>query len=106
MKSLLLRLHSPEYISLSDGQIYKKTGYSAPVVINAFKKYLNTTVIDYMKIVRTDFAKRLLATTNLTILEISYNLGYTSPSHFSKLFKEQVGISTSKYRENVKKPPR
>lgn len=106
MKSLLLRLHSPEYISLSANQIYNITGYSAPVVINAFKKYLNTTVIDYMKMIRTDFAKRLLSTTNLSILDISYKLGYTSLSHFSKLFKEQVGISPSEYRENVKKPPR
>ncbi len=52
-----------------------------------------------MKEIRTDYAKRLLSTTNLTILEISYKLGYSSISHFSKLFKQEVGLTPSEYRE-------
>lgn len=99
LKALLLRLHSPEYITLSANDIYNLSGYSAPVVINAFKRYLNRSVVSYMKEIRTDYAKRLLSTTNLTILEISYKLGYSSISHFSKLFKQEVGLTPSEYRE-------
>ena len=56
-------------------------------------------IVSYMKEIRTDYAKRLLSTTNLTILEISYKLGYSSISHFSKLFKQEVGLTPSEYRE-------
>lgn len=52
-----------------------------------------------MKEIRTDYAKRLLSTTNLTILEISYKLGYSSIIHFSKLFKQEIGLTPSEYRE-------
>ena len=69
------------------------------MVINAFKRYLNKSVVSYMKKIRTDYAKRLLSTTNLTILEISYKLGYSSISHFSKLFKQEVDLTPSQYRE-------
>ena len=99
LKALLLRLHSPKYITLSANDIYNLSGYSAPVVINAFKRYLNRSVVSYMKEIRTDYAKRLLSTTNLTILEISYKLGYSSISRFSKLFKQEVGLTPSEYRE-------
>jgi AraC-like DNA-binding protein len=47
-------------------------------------------------------AKKLLATTNLTISEISYRLGFEYPNYFSKLFKQKTKYSPSEYRKSVK----
>ncbi|WP_196893095.1 helix-turn-helix domain-containing protein [Aureivirga marina] len=43
-------------------------------------------------------AKNLLLGTSLSISEIAYDLGFEYPQHFSKLFKQKIGISPAKYR--------
>lgn len=43
-------------------------------------------------------AKNILLTTNLTISELAYDLGFGYPNHFSKFFKAKTGMSPSEYR--------
>ena len=47
-------------------------------------------------------AQRLLKTTNLTVSEISYSLGFEYPNYFSRLFKRKTNLSPSEYRKSVK----
>ncbi len=46
----------------------------------------------------TEKAKNILLTTNLSINEVAYDLGFEYPNHFSKLFKVKTGMSPSEYR--------
>jgi AraC-like DNA-binding protein len=46
-------------------------------------------------------AQRLLLNTNLTIKEISFQLGYDSQNCFSRAFKKSGGISPQRYRERA-----
>lgn len=43
-------------------------------------------------------AKSLLATTQLSISEIAYRLGFEYPQHFNRLFKSKTGITPLEYR--------
>ena len=43
-------------------------------------------------------AERLLRTTDHTVQEIAYELGFNTQAHFSKFFKKQKGISPTQYR--------
>jgi len=43
-------------------------------------------------------AKRLLASTNRSIKEINFELGFKDPSYFNKVFKRVCGLSPSTYR--------
>ncbi|TDQ11036.1 helix-turn-helix domain-containing protein [Pedobacter metabolipauper] len=45
-----------------------------------------------------DKAKTLLWSTDHTISEIAYGLGFDHPSHFTKIFKSKTGKSPSEYR--------
>lgn len=47
---------------------------------------------------RISRAKQLLRETDRTILEISLELGYGSPSHFAQVFRRETGVSPSDYR--------
>lgn len=47
-----------------------------------------------------DKAKEKLSTTNLTISEIAYELGYEQPSSFSKLFKNKTNVSPLEFRQS------
>lgn len=98
LNHVLRRIHSPEYISCRATDIYKLSGYSAPIVIEAFRKYTGETVVSYLTKVKIDFAKNLLTSSDVTILDISLRLGFGSLSHFNRIFKEHTGFSPGKYR--------
>ncbi|APD07738.1 hypothetical protein UJ101_02238 [Flavobacteriaceae bacterium UJ101] len=71
---------SPNYLS---DLLKKETGKST-------KDHIYEWVIDK--------AKNKLLGTNAAISEIAYDLGFEYPQHFSKLFKQKVGMSPAKYR--------
>ncbi|SFF23370.1 helix-turn-helix domain-containing protein [Spirosoma endophyticum] len=48
-----------------------------------------------------DRAKDILSTTNATIAEIAYQLGFEYPQSFNKLFKSKTKISPLEYRQSV-----
>jgi AraC-like DNA-binding protein len=47
-------------------------------------------------------AKNLLISTDKTISEIAYELGYNENSYFSKVFKKKTGQSPSEFKEEMK----
>ena len=47
-------------------------------------------------------AKRLLADTDLKIIEISQKVGYDNEKHFMKMFKATCGVSPTEYRNNIR----
>ena len=64
-----------------------------------FKKYSGTSPYSYhidLKIMR---AKELLLTSNKSIKEISFELGFDSIHYFSRLFKKRTGQAPSKIRK-------
>lgn len=57
-----------------------------------FKAWLNDTRIQY--------AKGLLIESNMAILDICIECGYSTPSQFIKMFKRKEGMPPSQYRKN------
>jgi len=45
-------------------------------------------------------AKEILTTTNLSVSEIAYQLGFEYPQSFNKLFRSKTNLSPSEYRES------
>jgi AraC-like DNA-binding protein len=64
----------------------------------AFKKYTGLSPIQYHLTLRIQQAIYLLTNTEMSIKEISFNLGFGSVFYFSKLFKEKMQITPSEYR--------
>lgn len=54
----------------------------------------------FIRKIRMKKAVELLKSESLSIAEISYKVGFSDPSFFSKCFKEEYKVSPSKYREN------
>jgi len=48
---------------------------------------------------RLNIAANQLATTSLSIQEIATDIGYHNPLTFSKIFKQEFGVSPKHYRE-------
>jgi len=67
-----------------------------------FKKVTGKTYIRFLNDLRVESADRLLKTSKLDTEEIAFRSGFTSVSHFYKVFKEATGISPKKIRKTNK----
>ena len=66
-----------------------------------FKEYTGNNFVNYLKGIRMEEAKKLLAETDLRIIEISARVGYDNEKHFMRIFKASCGVSPSEYRKNA-----
>ena len=57
--------------------------------------------VGYLKNIRMDEAKKLLAETELKVNEISQQVGYDNVKHFMKTFKAMTGVAPSEFRKNA-----
>lgn len=67
----------------------------------AFKKYTGLSPMQYHTSLRMKQAIYLLTSTDLSVKEISFNLGFCSVFYFSKLFKEKTGKTPSDFRRKT-----
>ena len=47
-----------------------------------------------------DLAKEKIFDTSKSVSEIAYELGFKYPQHFTRLFKQKVGLTPNEYRMN------
>lgn len=64
------------------------------------KKYMGTAPLDYIRRVRLQKAAVLLAQQRFTVSEISYMVGFKTPSYFARCFQNQYGVKPSQYRSD------
>jgi len=64
-----------------------------------FTKYTGLPPVQYHLQLRIRRAQILLTSTNKTIKEIAYELGFESAFYFSRIFKEKVQTSPAEYRK-------
>ena len=68
-----------------------------------FKQAVGTPPHAYITHVRIDRAKRLLAGTNLPLLEVATRVGYRTQAHFTGVFHRYVGTTPRTYRVGARK---
>ena len=64
-----------------------------------FKKHMGISPINYLIERRIKECKSLLATTSLSIAEISETVGFSSQSYFAQMFKKNTNMSPKQYRD-------
>lgn len=96
-----IQLNVTEKISLSDvgGNLH----VSCEHLSRAFRKEVGVTITDYIHNLKAEEACNLLKSGKYNISEIAYTFGYSSPEHFSAMFKKFVGISPKKWQITNKK---
>ena len=79
--------------------IAEHTKMSKQYCMRLFKKYMNTTINDYILELRMKHAAYLLRDTYMNVNQASDYLGFSSVSYFSRTFKKYFGVSPSEYSE-------
>lgn len=92
-------LNSP----LTLAELAQQFGISQRSFTRRFKAANGINAMNYWRKLKIEAAKELLASSNLSIQEIAYQLGYQDQSHLTKLFKSALGATPSEYRVMVKR---
>lgn len=89
-----------EHISLDE--VSDLVSMTVPAFCRYFKKTTGKTFTKLVNEYRVVHATKLLAESNMSIADISFECGFNNFSHFNKLFKEFTGKSASVYRSELK----
>ena len=73
---------------------------SAPYLSRLFHAYAGVSPSRYLTAYRMEQARKLLRDSNLSVGEIAERVGYPDPFHFSKTFRNTVGVSPSQFRQS------
>lgn len=68
-------------------------------VVRRFKQAIGVTPIEYLQRTRIEAAKKLLAQTDQSVLEVMLNSGYNDLKSFRQLFKKSTGVTPKEYRD-------
>lgn len=79
-----------EALNISRVQLYRKV-----------KAILGISVSDYISNYRLENAKTLLENTDLSMSEIAYSTGFSSPNYFSTAFKGKYGVTPGAYKKSL-----
>ncbi|WP_236770716.1 GlxA family transcriptional regulator [Acinetobacter johnsonii] len=67
--------------------------------LRRFKKATGITSIDYCQRLRVDHARKKLQISQDPIDKIAWEVGYSDPSAFRKVFHRIIGLTPSEYRQ-------
>lgn len=85
---------------LNVNMLCEKSGIANKQLYRLIKKYMGIAPLDYIKQVRLRKAAMLLSQHRFTVAEISYMVGFKTPSYFAKCFQGQFGVKPSQYQSD------
>lgn len=86
-----IRMNYQNEISISN--VASHTGIGERYLRKLFSQHLNLSPLDYLNQIRINKAIELLKNTEMSIKEICFICGFKSPQYFSRVFKQQMGIT-------------
>lgn len=83
-------------------EIAKVVGLNPAYAVTLFRKTCGMSLVDYITEHRISHAQRLLAITDMKILDIAFESGFHSASRFYAAFSEACGKSPKAYRQHCR----
>jgi len=80
----------------------RELGVSARTLNRRFRQATGLSPQAWLQRLRVQQARELLRHSNLSVSEVAWQVGLQDVSHFGKLFRENVGMTPSAYREAVR----
>jgi len=89
--------------TISLNQLSDDFSISQRTLTRRFKVATGKTPLEYWKKVRLEAAQELLASSNLSIQEVAFQIGYQDQANLTRLFKQTMKITPREYRAMVRK---
>ena len=81
------------YSDININKVAEEVGISERYLRNLFSQYLNLSPLDYLNQIRINKSIELLKNTEKSVKEVCFLCGFQSPQYFSRIFKQQIGLS-------------
>lgn len=79
-------------------RLAQQAGLHPNYAMNLFRESFGMTMVQYLTHHRVAHAQRLLISSDLSVLEVALDAGFSSVSHFYTMFKRSSGVSPRRYR--------
>jgi AraC family transcriptional regulator len=95
-------LHDKFAETLTHDELGRSVGVHPVHLATVFRKHFDCTIGEYVRRLRIDFASRQLARSEDSLCEIALAAGFSDQSHFSKVFKNQTGMTPGHFRASLR----
>jgi AraC family transcriptional regulator len=89
--------------TLSLSNIAEVVGVHPAHLAKIFRRHYGCTVGEYIRMLRLDYAARLLAQSDKTLIAIALAAGFYDQSHFAHLFKLRFGVTPGDFRAALRR---
>ena len=97
-KELLRFLHTHCADRITVSELAAHAGVSEKECIRSFKAMFHQTPMDYLSRYRVGQAMRLLREGELPVTQIAFQCGFQSSAYFTKVFRQQQGVTPTQFR--------
>ena len=94
-----MRNHLNEPFSV--GKLVNHIGYGRSRLFELFRANTGMTPNDYLRRMRLEAARELLANTSRPVTEIAFKVGFNSSQYFSTVFLQYTGVTPTGFRSRV-----
>jgi AraC-like DNA-binding protein len=96
-EQMLTQLEKPPVIK----ELAVNANMSPTKLKSLFKQIFGNSIFSYYQEFRMKEAARLLKEGKLSVSDVGYQLGFTNLSHFSKVFKDHIGMKPKQYSKSA-----
>lgn len=86
-------------------QLARQTGINEAKLKEGFKELFGQSIHTYLLQLRLEKAQHLLLTTDLSVTDITYHIGYSHVTHFTTLFRKELGLTPTEWRKKYTPQP-
>jgi two-component system response regulator YesN len=85
---------------LNQNAVAYHVGMSRSYFSQCYKRFTGMSFGEALRKMRIEHAKELLASSDLSVYEIASRIGFEDDKHFSRVFRERVGLYPTEFRTN------
>jgi transcriptional regulator GlxA family with amidase domain len=91
-------IHTRYAEPLNREDIARYVGINADYLTDCFRQEMSITPMTYLRRYRIHQARELLETTDLSIIQVALEVGFSDGAHFTRTFQREVGMTPRAYR--------
>lgn len=104
VRNAIIFLRENYAVPFDAAQTAAAVGLSQSHLRALFDKWLGESPKQFHTRCRIEQARRLLNEQRLPVVEVAFHVGFTDPHHFSRVFKQVMGVAPSHYTKGKSSP--
>jgi AraC-like DNA-binding protein len=80
----------------------RRVGLNYNQLIQGFREMFGVSPFEYLRIIRLETARDLIASRECNVTEAAFTVGYSSLSHFTRTFREKFGVNPKTFAKEKK----